>query len=244
MKLAILSDIHANLPALEAVLADILKGSYHRIICLGDIVGYGSWPNECCDLLREHDVLSIKGNHDIAAVDDGAELGFTPQAKACILWTREQLTERNQRMLRSLPGMRRYERVTLCHGSLVDPDEYVYSWRAAMPSFDVLQTQVGFLGHTHYAGWFYATKSPPRGDGKMTPTGGSVKIDYVGSYLVNPGGVGQPRDGSPTAAYALYDDQAEEIEFRRVNYDIERAARGILNAGLPAGMASRLFQGI
>ena len=244
MKIAILSDIHGNLPALQAVMAEVAKESCHRVICLGDIVGYGAWPNECCELLHEHSVLSVKGNHDLAAVQNGADFTFTPQAKACITWTREHLTESSLKMLRSLPESRKVERVTLCHGSLADPDEYVYSWRGALPSFERMLTQVGFLGHTHYAGWFYHTTSPPRGDGEMRPRGGTVKIDYVGKYLVNPGAVGQPRDGCPEAAYAVYEDNREEVELRRVPYDVEAAARGIIVAGLPPGMAARLFQGI
>ncbi len=225
-------------------MAEILKESCHKIVSLGDIVGYGAWPNECCALLKEHGVVGVKGNHDVAAVKEGAEFAFTPQAKACILWTRARLEEEHVRMLTSLPLRRKIERVMACHGSMADPDEYVYSWRGAMPSFDRMDTQVGFLGHTHYAGWFYRQQNPPRGDGEMTPRGGSVKVDYVGQYLANPGAVGQPRDGNPAAAYAIYDDQMEAVEFHRVAYDIERAARGIIEAGLPTGMANRLFQGI
>jgi len=244
LKLAIISDVHANLPAAEAVFADIATQSVHRIVCLGDTVGYGAWPNECCDLLREHKVASVMGNHDLAAVEEGAEHTFTPQARKCILWTREQLTDKNRRLLRSFPETRKVETVTLCHGSLVERDEYVYSWQGALPSFQVLLTRIGFLGHTHYAGWFYYEVDPPRGDGTMTPDGALVRITEDGSYLVNPGAVGQPRDGNPGASYALYDDQLEQIELRRLQYDIETAAKGIIDAGLPTSMAVRLFEGM
>ena len=244
MKLAIISDVHANLPAAEAVFADIATQSVHRVICLGDTVGYGAWPNECCDLLRDHKVASVMGNHDLAAVEEGAEHTFTPQARKCILWTREQLTDRNRRLLKSFPETRKVETVTLCHGSLVERDQYVYSWQGALPSFQVLMTRIGFLGHTHYAGWFYHEVDPPRGDGTMTPDGAVLKITLDGSYLVNPGAVGQPRDGNPGASYALYDDQLEQIELRRLSYDIETAAKGIIDAGLPTSMAVRLFEGM
>ncbi|MGQ9730407.1 MAG: metallophosphoesterase family protein [Candidatus Zipacnadales bacterium] len=244
MKLAIISDVHANLPALEAVLADIDKANVHRIICLGDIVGYGAQPNECCDILRSLSVLSVKGNHDLAATENGAEQWFTPPARVCILWTREQLSETNRRMLGSFPDVRQVEGVTLCHGSLVERDEYVYSWRGALPSFQLLTTNMGFMGHTHYACWFYHATDPPRADGEMVSGPAKINVSANGRYFVNPGAVGQPRDGNPHAAYVLYDDQLEEIEFRRVPYDIERAAREIINAGLPASMATRLFQGI
>jgi predicted phosphodiesterase len=244
LKLAIISDIHANLPALEATLADIAKQNVHRIICLGDIVGYGAWPNECCNLLRDQRVISVMGNHDLAAIENGAENSFTPQARKCILWTRERLSERNRRYLRSFPDTRQFERVTLCHGSLAERDEYVYSWQGALPTFQLLPTQVGFLGHTHYACWFYYEVDPPRGDGTVTPDGGTVKITLDGSYLINPGAVGQPRDGNPDAAYAIYDDQLEQADMRRVKYDIEAAAKGIIDAGLPTSMAVRLFEGM
>jgi len=244
LKLAILSDVHANLPALEAVLADVAGQSVHRIVSLGDVVGYGAWPNECCELLQDKRAISVMGNHDLAAVEEGAEEWFTPPARKCILWTREQLAERNRRTLKSLPDVRKVESVTLCHGSLTERDEYVYSWHGALPTFQLLTTRVGFLGHTHYACWFYHAVDPPRGDGTMTPEGGRLKVSPDGSYLVNPGAVGQPRDGNPAAAYAIYDDQLEEIELRRVRYDTEAAAKGIIDAGLPTTMAVRLFEGI
>lgn len=244
MKLAIISDIHANLPALEAVLADIRSENPHRIVCLGDIVGYGASPNECCELVREAKVIAVRGNHDLVAVQEGGERWFTPEARECILWTREVLDERNHSMFQHLPDVRQVERVTLCHGSLVDPDEYVYSWRQALSSFSRLPTHVGFLGHTHCASWFYHESDPPRGDGEMKSDGGTLKVNLDGHYLVNPGGVGQPRDSNPRAAYALYDDQVEEIEFRRVEYDVEAAAMAIVDAGLPRGMAARLFHGL
>jgi predicted phosphodiesterase len=244
LKLAIISDVHANLPAMEAVLADIASRNVHRIVCLGDMVGYGAWPNECCELLRERKVVAVLGNHDLAATEPGAEQSFTPQARKCILWTRDRLTEQNRRMLRSFPEVRTFEGVTLCHGSLAGRDEYVYSWQGALPSFLQLATRVGFLGHTHYSGWFYHEVDPPRGDGTMTPNGSLVKVSLDGAYLINPGAVGQPRDGNPEAAYALYDDQLEEVELRRIPYDIQAAAQGIIDAGLPTSMAVRLFEGM
>ncbi len=244
MKLAIISDVHANLPALQAVLADIAQANVHRVLCLGDIVGYGASPNECCELLREVRVTSVKGNHDRAAVEEGREEWFTPQARACILWTREKLGERNRRMLASLPEVRQVERVTLCHGSLIEADDYVYSWNEALPSFARLVTRMGFLGHSHYAAWYYHEADPPRGDGGMVPFGGTIKVNLDGAYLLNPGAVGQPRDGNPAAAYLLYDDQLEEVQFRRIEYDIETAAAAIVEAGLPTSMAARLFGGM
>lgn len=244
MKLAIISDVHANLPALEAVLAEIKAESAHRILCLGDIVGYGASPNECCDRLREAKVVSVKGNHDRAAVEPGREEWFTPQARACLLWTREVLSERNKRWLAPFPDVRQVERVTLCHGSLVEPDDYVFSWHEAMPSFVRLGTRIAFLGHTHYAAWYYYEADPPRGDGEMVPQPRTIKVNLNGQYLVNPGAVGQPRDGNPAAAYLLYDDQVEEIRFRRVEYDIDQAATAIVEAGLPTSMAARLYAGM
>jgi predicted phosphodiesterase len=244
LKLAIISDIHGNLPALQAVLAEIDGQHVHRIVCLGDIVGYGAWPNECCDLLRERKVLSVMGNHDLAAIENGAENCFTPQARKCILWTRDRLSEPNRRWLKSFPGTRKVESVTLCHGSLTERDEYVYSWQGALPTFQLLTTHVGFLGHTHYACWFYHEVDPPRGDGTMCPGGGAVKVSLDGAFLVNPGAVGQPRDGNPLASYAIFDDQLEEIDLRRVKYDIEAAAQAIIDAGLPSSMAVRLFEGM
>jgi predicted phosphodiesterase len=244
VKYAIISDIHANLPAFRAVLADIAGENVRRILCLGDLVGYGASPNECCDLLREARAISVKGNHDRAATEEGGEEWFTPQARKCILWTRENLEERNKRMLAPLPWVRQVERVTLCHGSLIEPDDYVYSWHEALPSFAVMGTRIGFLGHSHYAAWFYYEADPPRGDGAMMPQGGTLKVNLDGAYLLNPGAVGQPRDGNPAAAYILYDEEIEEVQFRRITYDVEAAAAAIVDAGLPTGMAARLFSGM
>ena len=244
MRYAILSDIHANLPALEAVLAVTRKQAVDSYICTGDVVGYGAQPNECCEAVRDLRALVVRGNHDEAAIKVGKEEWFTPAARACILWTREALTAENREFLEELRPARQIEGTHLCHGSLPDPDMYTTTTADALQTFAVMEEPCCFLGHTHYAEWYiyrcdgYLPSQHPR------PEGGECTFAEDRLYVVNPGAVGQPRDGNSQASFALWDTEAGRVTIHRISYDVAEAQRRILEAGLPANMAERLRFGI
>ena len=228
MRIAVISDIHSNLPALEAVLEDL--GRVDEILCAGDLVGYASQPNEVVDLLRRRGIPAVMGNHDYAAVTGEVEW-FNPSARRAALWTRERLTEENRRYLRSLPEELRLTRegvrIYLVHGSPRDPlFEYVFPdlpQRQLLELVRGVEAQVILLGHTHVP----------------------MRRVIQGKLVLNPGGVGQPRDRNPRASCLVLtlEDGEAEAEFRRVEYDIDRAAEGIRKAGLPPELASRLYVG-
>ena len=240
----ILSDIHANLEALEAVLA-AAAGRYGRILCLGDFVGYGADPNAVVEWAREHVTVSIRGNHDRAGiVSDAASPDlidtFSPAARASTQWTRDALTADNSRFLERLPrGPLPYEGFDLIHGSPADEDEYLVTLQDVEPVRHYLGAQLTFFGHTHRQGGFLLAR---RASAYLNPERRlDIEPDY--HYLVNPGSVGQPRDGDPRAAYAFYWPAERAVEYCRAGYDIDRAAAKIRATGLPEFLAARLFEG-
>jgi predicted phosphodiesterase len=235
----ILSDVHSNREALEAVVQDA-KGLYDRILCLGDIVGYGADPNFTAEWVCSHAVTAIRGNHDKLCTGLDAPEVYNAAARASAVWTRQVLTPANTAFLSNLPrGTLRVDQFDLVHGSPADEDEYViHAGDAAMVS-DYLDASVTFFGHTHVQGGFLYTR---RGIKRIAPDGVlELEPDY--RYLLNPGSVGQPRDLNPKAAYALYDPEKRTVEFRRAKYDIAKAAQKILDAGLPNALAARLYEG-
>ena len=245
---AVISDIHGNLEALEAVLADI-PGAVEEIYCLGDVIGYGASPNECCDLVRAHGMPVISGNHDLAVTDLSMDLAwFNPIAAAAIEWTREQLTQENTEFLRTRPRTLHEEGTLFVHGSVRDPDEYILNAAMARENLAVLSTeypdvQVCFFGHTHVK-----TVSPSPNGPSPNPSPGSHEIlDLTtgGPYLVNPGSVGQPRDGDTFASYVIAEDTQDgpRIAYSFVEYDVEKAQARIRAAGLPGMLADRLAYG-
>ncbi len=245
MRYAVLSDIHSNLVALEAVLADLADDPIDRYLCLGDIVGYGARPNQCCDVIRDLHAICVRGNHDEAAVDTAKAEWFTAPARACILWTAEQLREDNRALLSSLPPVQIINhRFTLCHGSVPDPNHYTVSPADALLSLAAMTTDIAFFGHTHYSEWFIADSNGRLPSGHPVPAGGRLCLGNGHRYLVNPGAVGQPRDGNELASYAVYDDEAGEVTIRRVSYDIAKTAQQMKAAGLPEAMYARLWLGV
>ncbi|MEA3402864.1 MAG: metallophosphoesterase family protein [Armatimonadota bacterium] len=245
MRYAVLSDIHSNLVALEAVLADLAEEAIDRYLCLGDIVGYGARPNQCCDLIRELDAVSIRGNHDEAAVDPAKAEWFTAPARACILWTTEQLREDNMEFLRALPTLRVVDDdITICHGSVPDPDHYTVTPLDALMSLRAMETPIAFFGHTHYSEWFVWGQGNELPEEFPIPSGGSLHIRNDHVYLINPGAVGQPRDGNEMASYAIFDDETGDVVIKRVAYDIATAAQQMREAGLPEAMYARLWLGV
>lgn len=236
---AVISDIHGNLEALEAVLRDVPAG-VEAVYCLGDVIGYGANPEECCDIVRETRMPLISGNHDRAVTDLSTDLEwFNPVAAQAVLWTREHLSERNANFLRTRPATMRYGNVLFVHGSVRDPDEYIFTESAARENLKVLRADypdvgVCFFGHTHVK---TVVPSPNGSSG-----GGNVfDLGTGGPYMINPGSVGQPRDGDTFASYVLV--EGREIAYRFVEYDLQRAQAKIRAAGLPDMLADRLALG-
>lgn len=245
MRYLILSDIHGNWQALDAVLADA-AGAYDRILNLGDFVGYGGSPNAILDWARLSPSVNIRGNHDRVACGLSSLDWFNDYAQAAAIWTIENLTDANRDWLRALPGgPLPWEDFALLHGSPLDEDEYVTTAQAAREALEYLESFVGFFGHTHVQGGF-----AQRGARMLTipRVRDSKKVEVFEwnpgmRCLINPGSVGQPRDQDPRAAYALYESGNTWVEYRRVLYDIRAAQEAILGAGLPALLANRLAQG-
>lgn len=246
MPYLILSDIHGNHEALGAVLEDA-RGRYNRILCLGDLVGYGADPNPVTEWVRLNAASVIRGNHDRACTGTDLLENFNPAARASALWTRSTLTPDNRTYLEHLA--RGPLRVThngadggfdLVHGSPLDEDEYLVGPEDVRFLGEYLDTKLTFFGHTHLQGGFLLG---PRKVQRLMP-GRILQLEPDYYYLINPGSVGQPRDGDPRAAYALYSPEERTITYGRVPYDIGKAAAKILHAELPESLALRLFDGI
>ncbi len=239
MRYLIVSDIHANLEALEAVLA-AAAGQYDRVVCCGDLVGYGADPNAVVEWARANVAGVVRGNHDRAAVGMEDLEWFNPVARAAAMWTHRRLTPENAAYVRELPqGPRAVESFRLVHGSPLDEDEYVLDAVEASQVFAYSPSTLDFFGHTHVQGGFVWRK------GRIEPLGGSelLEFDPDGAYLVNPGSVGQPRDGDPRAAFVLYDPAGGFLSYRRVPYDVKKAQEKIVRAGLPPLLGERLAMG-
>jgi diadenosine tetraphosphatase ApaH/serine/threonine PP2A family protein phosphatase len=241
---AILSDIHANFHALERVLADAARQGAERYLVCGDVVGYGAQPNDCCDAVRALGGLVVRGNHDEAAVRPAKEEWFNSAARACIQWTRGVLTEANLEFLRELPPVRQVPGAHVCHGSLPDPDLYTTGPLEALASLTVMEEQVCFLGHTHCAEWYTYRNDNRPPSCSPRPEGGYLELVEGRRYVINPGGVGQPRYGNSQASYAVWDSDAHTVEIRRISYDVAAAQALIYEAGLPPSMAERLRYGV
>lgn len=244
MRYAIISDIHGNLPAFEQVLTALAQECIDQYLCLGDIVGYGASPNECCERVRQSGAMSIRGNHDEAIVRPGKEDWFNPEGRVCLLWTREQLTLQNCQWLASLDSTAQADGIFLCHGSIPDPDYYTITPQQATYSFQAMTMSLAFFGHTHYAEWFAYDGGEQLPSQHSHPEGGICPLEEGCQYLINPGAVGQPRDGNPQASFAIYDDDRREVTIRRIDYDVDAAQQKMFAAGLPQSMAFRLSLGI
>ena len=242
MLVAIVSDIHANRHAFEAVLRDIDAGEARELWCLGDLVGYGADPNDCCALARDHAAVCLAGNHDLAVTGELSLEEFSPGAALAARWTQEVIADEHADWLRSLSPKGGEDGVGLYHASPRDPVwEYVVSTLLAELCLDAAPERVSLVGHSHVALSFV------RPDGEAAtgePRRGGDALDLSrGEWLVNPGSVGQPRDGDPRAAWMLLDTEAWRAEWRRVEYDIKGAAAAIRAARLPDSLAERLQYG-
>jgi len=239
MRFAILSDVHANLEALEAVLADARGRKCTRFVCLGDVVGYNASPGECVKVIRELDCPVVKGNHDDAASRLAPPGDFNEIAERAIAWTRDRLTEEDKEWLRGLPLQTRVHDFTIVHATLDTPGQwgYVFNNLDAAASFTYQHTTVCFFGHTHIQCAFIRDERAHRTQQEQ------IHVEFGKKYFVNAGSVGQPRDGDWRAAYCIYHADENLIEQRRVRYDVERARKKIIAAGLPRLLADRLALG-
>jgi diadenosine tetraphosphatase ApaH/serine/threonine PP2A family protein phosphatase len=246
MRAAAITDIHANLPALEAVLEAVERAEVDEIWCLGDVIGYGAEPDQCTELVLERCSICLVGNHDLAvlgSLDIGA---FSEAAAAAVEWTRAKVAERTLAMLRDLAPQGEREGVALFHASPRDPIwEYVLSAEQASACFDVQGSRIALIGHSHVSLFFVRPASEELGgEIRGAQSSDDTLLDLeTGTWLVNPGSVGQPRDGDPRAAWLELDTTAQTARFHRVGYDIERAAASIAAAGLPRRLADRLHVG-
>jgi predicted phosphodiesterase len=246
VRFLILSDIHANWHALQAVLKDS-KGSYQEIVCCGDLVGYNPHPDKVTRWVRENCVTVIRGNHDkvVAGIEDLE--WFNEVAQAAARWTIENMESGQRDYLHDLPmGPAKNEHFQMWHGSQADEDEYVACVQEAAPHFAQLEMPLAFFGHTHLQGGFFAKRNRvavlPRV--KFDETERTIELEPDFLYMVNPGSVGQPRDGDPRAAYAIYDSDKKLVTLRRADYPIEKTATEIQAAGLPEVLGLRLFHGV
>jgi predicted phosphodiesterase len=236
----IVSDIHGNREALEAVLADA-KGLYDRIVCLGDLAGYGADPNFAVEWARENTAAIIRGNHDKVCAGLESLYSYRPAARAAAEWSFNALKPENRAYLERLPrGPLPYEGFDLVHGSPMDEDEYLTTTADVTAIRNELETTLSFFGHTHIQGGFLIARG---GVSSIDPRR-MLTVEEKYRYLVNPGSVGQPRDADPRAGYAIYRPDKRVVEFRRASYDVAAAAEKIRAAGLPDSLASRLFTGV
>ncbi|HEV8637079.1 MAG TPA: metallophosphoesterase family protein [Chloroflexota bacterium] len=242
MRVAVVADIHANLTAFDAVAAD--WGDVDEVWCLGDVVGYGPEPNECVARLRALRHIGIPGNHDWAALGKIDLSDFNPAARAAAEWTTGQLGPEARAYLAALPEVERREPFTLVHGSVVSPIwEYLLDTGAAAASFERLETAHALIGHSHVPLMFVAEPDGRVGGQLLRP---GAPFDLAGARrILNPGSVGQPRDGDPRASYGLVERDGDRITFqlRRVAYDVAATQERMRAAGLPAALISRLALG-
>lgn len=239
MKYAIIGDVHGNLEALQAVLADAKEQRVTHYACVGDVVGYNANPVECLQLIRDLGCTVVRGNHDHYCSHDENLNGFHPLAADAVDWTRKQLTEEMRNYLRNLRLVALVDTFTIVHATLDMPEMwgYVFDKLEAEANFNYQTSSVCFFGHTHVPLAF--EKSDTVRAGLYT----KIKIAMGKKYFINVGSVGQPRDGDPRSAYAIYDVMNNQVELRRIAYDFRVTQQKILDVGLPGRVAARLAVG-
>ncbi|HEV2688278.1 MAG TPA: metallophosphoesterase family protein [Bryobacteraceae bacterium] len=246
MRYLILSDLHANWEALQAVLAQS-QSAYDRIVCCGDLVGYGADPDAVTEWVRENVATTIRGNHDKATTGLEDLEWFNPIARQSVLWTQSVMKPANLDYLRGLAkGPDRIDNFQIVHGSPLDEDEYVVTEREVAQVASYLEAPVAFFGHTHLQGGFQCHRNgvrrlPTVDEDSATQT---YELENEAVYYINAGSVGQPRDADPRAAYAVYEPEARLVTLCRAEYDIPAAQRKIIAAGLPDLLALRLEAGV
>ncbi len=241
MRYLIVSDVHANLAALEAVLADVGVETIDRVWCLGDVVGYGPSPSECIARLVEFpEYVCVAGNHDWAAISRISIAEFNPSAQVACRWTSQELNPDDRAYLTGLPTRLVEGKCTLVHGSPREPIwEYIIYPSTAQLNFQFFDTQLCFVGHTHAPAIFREETSTQKFEISIPVPGHLIRVDDE-RVIINPGSVGQPRDGDPRAAYMVFDPEARTIEYQRVAYDILSTQQLMVERGLPESLISRL----
>jgi predicted phosphodiesterase len=242
MRVAVISDIHGNLHALSTVLGEIEGERPDAIWCLGDLVGYGPRPSECCDAVQEAAALCLAGNHDLGVLGQLDLEDFSPDAAAAARWTRDVLTENARAYLDPLEPRASAQGVDLFHASPRDPIwEYILTGEAALAALELSSARLVLVGHSHVP--LAIELEGDRLAGGLAP--GDSEVDLrQGRWLLNPGSVGQPRDGDPRAAWLLLDLRARRGYFRRVEYPVARTQSEVVAAGLPAALGERLAEGV
>jgi predicted phosphodiesterase len=246
MRYLVLSDIHANITALDAVL-EVAQGHWEKAVCLGDLVGYGPDPNEVIERVRALGALTIRGNHDKAVSGQANPEEFNPMARNAVLWTRDRLSPENFDYIEKLPkGPVAEGGFNMIHGAFHDEDEYVFAPEQALDGLLSTPTPATFFGHTHIQGGF-TLRGEELGVLHCKPTAGkptsTLAIEPGITYLLNPGSIGQPRDGDPRAAFAMADLERQSVEFWRVPYKIEDVQKRMADGGLPEPLILRLSFG-
>jgi predicted phosphodiesterase len=242
----VLSDIHGNWEALDAVIEAARKDGYDQVVCCGDVVGYGADPNAATTWIREHVKAIVRGNHDKACVGLDDLEWFNPAARASAIWTQQTLSPENLEYLRQLPrGPLPVNGFQILHGSPLDEDEYLIAATEASMVTEYLEERVSFFGHTHLQGGFWLHRSGVKRIPPITRVEErqELLLDDDSFYLINPGSVGQPRDGDPRAAWAYYEPEHRSVVYRRVPYKVSSAQEKIRSAGLPEVLARRLTLG-
>lgn len=237
MRYAILGDIHSNIQALDAILAEAQKHSIDRYISVGDVVGYGADPVACIERLQRVDAVVVAGNHDWATIGRTDTTFFNSYAKAAVEWTTQVLKSEHKEWLARRPLTTVVDgRLTIAHATLHDPSnfDYIQSYSDAARSLNQLDTEVCFVGHSHVPLAFLVS------DRLCLSLAHSIDLSMIDRALINVGSIGQPRDENPKAAYAIYDGGTRHYALHRVNYDIAQACARILAAGLPDVLAERL----
>jgi len=242
MSYGLISDIHGNLEALEAVLAELKD--VDGFLCMGDLVGYGADPEACVERVRAlPKVICVAGNHDLAAIGGYDLSRFNPFASAAIVWTAEQLSQENKDYLGSLPRTAHADSALLVHGSLPQEMAYITSPNEARMCFDAMPGDLTLIGHTHVTECYRTRRGSRLPEQTALSSGGTIELKQDVRYIVNPGAIGQPRDGNAAASFATWDVEAGAIDVRRIAYDVERAQAKMREAHLPDSLWERLSLG-
>jgi len=241
MRYGIFSDVHSNLEALNAVLTAYKNESINKYICVGDVVGYATNPAECIDIVKSLCAVTIAGNHDWACVGLFSPEYFNAEAKEAIFWTKRNISGENSAFLESLKLVYKNEDFTMVHGVLKDPQDFNYTTDgyAAWETFNLMDMDICFIGHTHAPGFFIKEDT----DAVSYRQDSSLIIEKGNKYIINVGSVGQPRDGDPHSTYCIYDTEAKKIEIKRAGYDTRAVRDKIYAAGLPKYLGDRLILG-
>ena len=240
MRIAIISDIHSNIIALQAVMADIKTRSVGKIVCLGDIVGYGPAPNECVETIKQNADICLMGNHDWAVLGKEDLAYFNSFAREAVIWSQKQLSQESENFLRALPFFKVEGECTYVHSSPFEPQTWTYiiNKNDAQFQFEHLKTQLCFVGHTHVAGIFQKT------DQKFNfLIDEKISIGEGEKLIINVGSIGQPRDFDDRSSYGILDLENKTFEFHRVMYDIKSTQSSMEKFGLPKYLITRLSYG-